>query len=1151
MLAPRRFCLSWLPALLVVLLLLSSGLAGVVPVRASAAPTSTITGTVFQDYNANGIKDTSPANDTGMAGVTVTAYAVVASATQQVGQTTSGADGSYTLTTSDAGSGPYRIEFTWNNASGPLAGFNPGPVGSGAGGTVQFVSANGVANLGLVKPADYSQDNPTLIVNALVPADNVIGPNQNEYTLLAVPWSASSTTGQNVSGTEHIGLARASRIGATWGLAYERSSKAIFAAAYMKRFAGFGPGGPGAIYRIDPGPDGAQATGDEQISTFVTLNAGSDPHPTNDNSALWQDPYKWFHDDPAALAGNTNPDSFDAVGKLGLGDIDLSDDGQTLFVVNMYDRKLYAIPVANPTPVPAGVDVPDPANCSVDVRPFATGFYNGKLYVGVVCPGPTNAAVRAYVYAFTPGSPGSFDASPVLDFALTYNRGQVTNMLTGNTANWRAWADDQSGVTEVLDRGNCGFGLPGTNQAAEALYGAQPMLSDIVFDRGDMILGFRDRLADQTGCMAGSDVPNPTPGQPGDNLHFSGFDAGEVLRACLSGTSWTLESAGACGGRTGYSTNNGEGPGSGEYYDDQKTANTPNPSQLHDQNSWGGLAQVPGYASVVMTQEDIHATFIPNGSGGYFPTDYFARGLTWLNNNNGSIVRSYEVGEQPQEWYRGLGKSGGLGDIEALSDAAPIEIGNRVWNDANANGIQDPGELGINGVTVGLYDSSGNLVTCQLPQTANEHVDNFDAVTYAGTNGTVDWSPTPWVEIGDDGDPSCGYVAGTGCTYGDVYVYPFTSIGTGTYRLHVEGPDNGLYRPVNLAGAASAQVRFFYQRFVLKTGASLSVAYTTDPAPTQNSTWTVIGSVEGEDGEYGAGVIDYNYLMANFPLPTTATAIRFLTSSTLVNASLYLDKIEVQVTRAQTVTAQATTSGDGTYTFGACVQPNTAYQVRIATVQNPLADLVLTGANASQPANGNLSATDNHAITDVADSDATLSGANAVIAYTTGGPGANNHGLDFGFSSSPLAVTLASFDATAQSDHILVTWETTSELNNRGFNLYRSTEALGPVERINDALIPSQAPGGSQGFAYTWQDSAVAANTTYYYWLETVDLQGATQRFGPVSVILASPTAVKVTALNASSSAASSTPAGLLVLLATCAGVLVSRAYIRRQVRGG
>ncbi len=37
-------------------------------------------------------------------------------------------------------------------------------------------------------------------------------------------------------------------------------------------------------------------------------------------------------------------------------------------------------------------------------------------------------------------------------------------------------------------------------------------------------------------------------------------------------------------------------------------------------------------------------------------------------------------------------------------------IGDRVWNDYNGNGVQDPGEPGINGVPVGLYDSNNNLI---------------------------------------------------------------------------------------------------------------------------------------------------------------------------------------------------------------------------------------------------------------------------------------------------------------------------------------------------------------------------------------------------------------------------------------------------------
>ncbi len=37
-------------------------------------------------------------------------------------------------------------------------------------------------------------------------------------------------------------------------------------------------------------------------------------------------------------------------------------------------------------------------------------------------------------------------------------------------------------------------------------------------------------------------------------------------------------------------------------------------------------------------------------------------------------------------------------------------IGNRTWVDANGNGLQDPGEEGISGLCVNLYDANGNLI---------------------------------------------------------------------------------------------------------------------------------------------------------------------------------------------------------------------------------------------------------------------------------------------------------------------------------------------------------------------------------------------------------------------------------------------------------
>ena len=127
-------------------------------------------------------------------------------------------------------------------------------------------------------------------------------------------------------------------------------------------------------------------------------------------------------------------------------------------------------------------------------------------------------------------------------------------------------------------------------------------------------------------------------------------------------------------------------------------------------------------------------------------------------------------------------------------------------------------------------------------------------------------------------------------------------------------------------------------------------------------------------------------------------------------------------------------------------------------------------------------------------------------------------------AGAPLAVALASFEATPQSDHVLVAWETESEINNRGFNLYRATTPTGPQQQLNAALIPSQSPGSGQGYAYTYDDLAVQPGQTYWYWLEDLDLSGATTLHGPVSVVFNAPTAVTLSRLEAGTGAGSALP---------------------------
>ncbi len=110
----------------------------------------------------------------------------------------------------------------------------------------------------------------------------------------------------------------------------------------------------------------------------------------------------------------------------------------------------------------------------------------------------------------------------------------------------------------------------------------------------------------------------------------------------------------------------------------------------------------------------------------------------------------------------------------------------------------------------------------------------------------------------------------------------------------------------------------------------------------------------------------------------------------------------------------------------------------------------------------------------------------------------------------PTAVDLAAFAAEQRDTRIQVIWQTTNELDNRGFNLYRGNTADTWDRQLNTTLIPAQGQGGS-GAEYVWEDQAdLVYGQTYSYWLETVDVHGGTILHGPVSATYQLPTAVRL-----------------------------------------
>jgi C1A family cysteine protease len=101
-------------------------------------------------------------------------------------------------------------------------------------------------------------------------------------------------------------------------------------------------------------------------------------------------------------------------------------------------------------------------------------------------------------------------------------------------------------------------------------------------------------------------------------------------------------------------------------------------------------------------------------------------------------------------------------------------------------------------------------------------------------------------------------------------------------------------------------------------------------------------------------------------------------------------------------------------------------------------------------------------------------------------------------SNVPTAVSLARFEATPQGNAIHLEWETATELDNLGFNLYRSHGSDGERSLLNSVLIPDQAGSSPIGAVYTWLDEGVRPGITYSYWLEAVDIYGAATLHGPV-----------------------------------------------------
>ena len=486
-------------------------------IKAQTCTTGQTGGVVWQDLDSDGVKDVTETQ--GVAGVTVTAYdcngnAIATATTDELGQYTFGV-----LSPAPSVTSPIRVEFT----STLLPYLSSSLLGTNNQSNVQFVnSVSCDVNYGLINPAVYCQDNPKMSTPCYISGDPLAGGTSAAGDVMVSFDYSNSGIGTNVLAGFGVPQtapspqkdALGSEIGSTWGLAYHQEKSTLYAAAFVKRHVGIGPLGEGGIYRFDysTSPTNPVITNWLDVNTIGistgTVGIGVTPSARNIDRGLNAN---------ATTQNGPDADAFDKVGKVGLGDIDISEDGQKLWVINLSNKTLNAILIDsdnNATTLPTSADVstftiPDP--CGSDThRPFAVKVHNGSVYVGLVC----ESATQAYIYKFDGSVFTPVNINGVADIPLTYTKGQATasgSCAAASNNGWFAWTTTPPAPCAI--------------EGATELYARPtPMLSDIEFDNdGSLILGFMDRAGHQYGA-------NNTQfdGSGLENVHA----AGDILRVC-------------------------------------------------------------------------------------------------------------------------------------------------------------------------------------------------------------------------------------------------------------------------------------------------------------------------------------------------------------------------------------------------------------------------------------------------------------------------------------------------------------------------------------------------------------------------------------------------------------------------------------------
>ncbi len=198
---------------------------------------------------------------------------------------------------------------------------------------------------------------------------------------------------------------------------------------------------------------------------------------------------------------------------------------------------------------------------------------------------------------------------------------------------------------------------------------------------------------------------------------------------------------------------------------------------------------------------------------GYNFTTQNASGSTVDNNSDPlaltgkTAVTFLAPGESDQSWDAGL-------VLKNADIIAKSKIGDKIWEDINANGIQDAGELGIEGVTVQLKDSAGLVVGTQTTGANGDYLFTVDAGTYSvaivAPTGYVVSTPNQGLDNSVDSDFATNGASTTSYTLAagetnlnvDGGLYKLAELGD---RVWIDANKNGI-QDANEAGVSGVKV---------------------------------------------------------------------------------------------------------------------------------------------------------------------------------------------------------------------------------------------------------------------------------------------------------------------------------------------------------